>query len=69
MKVVIKGLNYTEIRYRGKAFFKCGKETVMFWSLSKERKPSKCGVWIDGNQVMNFQEMLDKGFYNEKETP
>ena len=66
MKVVIKGLNYTEIRYRRKD---SPRETIMFWSLLNERKSGKCGVWIDGNQVMTYQEMLDKGFYEKRENP
>lgn len=34
-----------------------------------ERNPAKCGVWLDGKQVMTFAEMLDKGFYEKKESP
>jgi len=54
MRVVIKGLNYTNvITHRKGAYL----ETVRFWRLKKNRKPSECGVWKDGKKIKSYEEM------------
>jgi len=58
MRVVIKGLNYTEMRYYSKETW---FETVMFWALRKPRKPKDCGVWQDGEKIMEYEDMEDEG--------
>lgn len=54
MRVIIKGLNYTEMRtYNKNTWF----ETVQFWLLSKRRKLKECGVWQNGKQIMGYKDM------------
>jgi len=36
-------------------------ETVQFWVLPKLRKPKDCGVWQDGKQIMEYEDMEDEG--------
>ena len=45
MRVVTKGVNYTEVRSHKKGDF---LETVQVWILQKPRKESECGIWVDG---------------------
>jgi len=51
MRIVVKGLNYTEIRYSRKD---SPKQTVIHYKLAKERLPKDCGVWRDGKQIMDY---------------
>jgi len=55
MRIVVKGLNYTEVRYLKK---NCFTETVQHWVLQKPRKEKDCGVWVDGVQHRNFENMV-----------
>ena len=54
MKVVVKGLNYTEIITTSK---NSSKETVQFYALEKLRKKEDCGVWRDGKKITDYTEM------------
>ena len=63
MRVVIKGLNYTEMRLYNKETW---GETVMFWKLSRLRKPRDCGVWQDGKRIMEYEDMVDEGLSDIK---
>ena len=58
MRVVVRGLNYTEVRYYSK---KGGKQTVIHWRLQKTRKQEECGVWEDGKQIQTYEDMEPKG--------
>jgi len=51
MRKVIKGTQFTEVITHKKGEF---LETVQRWILKKPRPPEKCGVWIDGKQVVCF---------------
>lgn len=50
MRIVVKGLNYTEMLYRSK---NSAQETVIFWLLKKPRKLNECGKWINGKRVVD----------------
>ena len=54
MRLIIKGTNYTEIRYLKKG---SSTDTIQFWRLPKPRKEKECGIWIDGKQVRVFEDM------------
>jgi len=51
MRVVVKGLNYTEVHYIKKD---SPTETVQWWALQKLRKSEQCGIWVDGKQLRNY---------------
>jgi len=53
MKVVVKGMNYTEVRTSRKD----GQETIQHWIREKLRSPEDCGVWVDGIQTSNYDTM------------
>jgi len=57
MRLVIKGLNYTEVHTQRKGSY---LETIRFWKLKRNRKSSECGVWRDGEQIHDFED-LKKG--------
>lgn len=58
MRVVIKTVTYTEMRtYNKNTWF----ETIKVWVLSKPRKRKKCGVWQDGKQIMEYEDMVVEG--------
>ena len=54
MKVVVKGENYTEIRW-----IKGNRETIQHHHLAKDRKKEDCGVWQDGVKVCTWEKMLE----------
>ena len=52
LKKVVRGMNYTEmVTSKGES------ETVQHWLLKKMRKPSQCGVWVDGEKVKGYEDM------------
>jgi hypothetical protein len=64
MKIVVKGMNYTEIRTsRSKD---PTTETIQHWVLAKLRKPEDCGVWVDGKQTANYDTMGKSPLVNRK---
>ena len=64
MRIVVKGINYTEVHYIKKGAF---TETVQGWALQKTRKPEQCGVWVDKKQLRNYDNM-DKPINIDKKT-
>ena len=62
-RIIIKGVNYTEIWFRNK---KTQKETVHFNMIAKERKPKDCGVWMHGKRQLDYECMQDYGFSARK---
>lgn len=54
MRIVIRGMNYTEVTMRNKGDF---NETVTHWLRKKLRKKEECGVWVDGKQVATYENM------------
>ena len=56
MRVVIKGMNYTEVTTRNKDDF---NETVQHWVLKKIRKKEQCGVWYNGKQIATYETMAE----------
>lgn len=54
MRLVIKGLDYTEVRTTRKD---SSIETIQHWRLSRPRKQSECGVWENGEQIKSYEEM------------
>lgn len=55
MRLVIKFVLYTEVRTHKKGDF---LETVQVWRLQKQRKPSECGVWLDGKKIKGYEQMI-----------
>ncbi len=51
-KLVIKGLNYTRQITHNSIW---GKEVVQEWVLSRNRKPTECGVWADGQKICGIE--------------
>lgn len=64
MKVVVKGLNYTEVHYIKKD---SPTETVQYWALQKLRKKGDCGIWVDGKQLRKYDN-LDRPINIDKKT-
>lgn len=64
MRVVVKGLNYTEVHYIKKDSL---TETVQYWVLPKLRKKEDCGIWIDGKQYRTYNN-LDRPIDIDKKT-
>ena len=58
MRLVVKGLNHTEVHTHKKGDF---LETVQVWRLQKSRKPSECGIWKDGKKIKSYEEMEGEG--------
>lgn len=56
MRLVFKGLNYTEVHTHRKGEY---LETIQFWKLQRNRKPSECGVWQDGEKIHDFEDMKE----------
>jgi hypothetical protein len=55
MKIIVRGVNYTEVRYINN-----GQETIRHWIRQKHRKKEECGVWIDGVQTNDYTTMEKK---------
>jgi len=62
MRLVIKGLNYTEVHTHRKGAY---LETIQFWKLQRKRKPSECGVWQDGEKIKSYEEMVGEASRRE----